>query len=72
MRKWLVEKRKKANKTQKEIADKVGITRQMIGALENGTATPHPKTAMRIADVLDFDWEKFFEDDSEQKESRPA
>ena len=66
MRQWLVNARMGKNLTQQELADKVGITRQFIGILENElTATPHPNTAKKIAEVLGFDWTKFFEDDKE-------
>ena len=71
MREWLVKVRKEKSRTQKQIADKVGVTRQMIGAIEKGTATPRPSIAKRIAEILDFDWTLFYEDSGQEK-SKPA
>lgn len=59
MRQWLTDVRKEKKISQEEIAQKVGVTRQMISAIENGT-TPSVKTAQKIASVLDFDWTLFF------------
>jgi len=44
--------RTEKNLTQQALADKVGVTRQMIGAIENG-ANPSITTAKRLAEVLD-------------------
>lgn len=49
--------------TQEELANKVGVTRQHIGLIENGTANPSPSTAKKIAKVLGFDWTRFYEDE---------
>lgn len=57
---WLKEYRKKINKTQLQIANEVGITRQMIAALEKG-AKPSVKTAKKIGQVMGFDWKLFFD-----------
>ena len=53
--------RRKANLTQDALAAKVGITRQMISAIENG-AKPSVDTAKKIAAVMDVDWHLFFQD----------
>jgi len=54
--------RRSKNKTQQELANKVGITRQMISAIENG-AMPSVDTAKKIAHELDFDWQLLFPDE---------
>ena len=61
MRDWFTELRKKANLTQQNIADEVGITRQMISAIENGDAAPSVTTAKALGDLLNFSWTRFFE-----------
>ena len=64
MRHWLKELRKESrDMTQKELAEKVGISRTMITEVENGNANPSVKVAKRIAAVLGFDWTRFYEDD---------
>jgi DNA-binding XRE family transcriptional regulator len=63
MRHWLKELRKESSDmTQKELANKVGISRTMITEIENGNANPSVKVAKRIAAVLGFDWTRFYED----------
>lgn len=61
MRKWLIQLRKEKNLTQQDIADKIGITRQMISAIENGEASPGIKTAKALGAILNFDWTKFYD-----------
>ncbi len=62
MRSWLIELRKSKNCTQQDIADAVGVTRQMIGAIENGEATPSVVTAQAIGKKLNFPWTRFFDE----------
>jgi transcriptional regulator with XRE-family HTH domain len=58
----LADFRKKARITQQELALEVGVTRQMISAIEKG-AKPSVSTAKSIAKVLGFDWRLFYPDD---------
>lgn len=46
--------------TQKELADKVGVTRQTILAIENGKYSPSLELAFRIAYVFDKPLEEVF------------
>jgi putative transcriptional regulator len=46
--------------TQKELADKVGVTRQTILAIENGKYSPSLEVAFRIAHVFDAPLEEVF------------
>lgn len=64
---WLKRMREDAKLTQEQLAELTGIDRSMISKLETGSAVPSPKTAQAIANVLDFDWTRFFE--SEQAAS---
>jgi putative transcriptional regulator len=46
--------------TQKELADKVGVTRQTIVAIENAKYSPSLELAFRIAYVFDSPLEEVF------------
>jgi DNA-binding XRE family transcriptional regulator len=52
MRTKLLEKRKKMNMTQAQVADAAGISRSFYTNIENGIKTPSFKTAQKIAVVL--------------------
>lgn len=49
----LKELRLNNNKTQKDIADYVGLTKQAISAYESGFRTPKPETWRALADYFD-------------------
>lgn len=57
--------RKNRNMTQEDLAKKVGITRQMISAIENG-ARPSVEVAKQLGEILEFDWTKFYEENGDQ------
>ena len=57
--------RESAKMTQQSLADSVGVTRQMISAIENG-ARPGIDTAKKIANTLGFDWRLFYPDDPDE------
>ena len=63
----LVALREAKKLTQQALADTVGVTRQMISAIENG-ANPSVKTAKKIANALGFEWTLFY--DSQALERR--
>lgn len=65
MREWLKLIRNKANKSQKEIASLAGITQQHYSLIENNERVPSVDTAQAIANVLGFNWTRFFEPDQE-------
>ena len=46
--------------TQKELGDRVGVTRQTIIALEQGKYSPSLELAFRIASVFDLPLEEVF------------
>ena len=48
--------------SQEILAQKVGVTRQYIGMLENEVATPSVDVAKKIAKELGFEWTRFYED----------
>lgn len=57
-RERLIELRK--SNTIQHAADKIGITRQMLGAVENGTRTPSLPIAFKIARHYRVTLEKIF------------
>ena len=62
MREWLKELRIAKQMTQTEVAALLGKTPQYYNYIENGLRCPKPKAAKQIAEVLDFDWTRFYED----------
>lgn len=52
--------------TQQELADKTGVTRQTIVAIENGKYSPTLELAFRIARVFDQPLEEIFTYDPDE------
>jgi transcriptional regulator with XRE-family HTH domain len=49
---------------EKEIAFRVGKSVKTINAYKNGTRSPKPKTAAKLAEILKVkDYRKFYEDE---------
>lgn len=69
-RAWLRQTRENKGLTQEALAASIGITRQHVGLLENGVATPSVEVAKKIASVLGFEWTRFYE--SEQAAGKEA
>lgn len=65
MRDWLVELRKSKGLTQEVTAKKARIARSYYTRIELGDYRLPVGTAMRIAEALDFDWVRFYENPSE-------
>ena len=61
----LKEIRKEKRMTQTEVAEKVGIKRLRYWTYESGKRKPKPEIAMKIADVLEFDWKDFYEPEND-------
>lgn len=62
MRGWLKELR--GDRSQIEIAKECGISNQMYNFIENGQRRPSVAVAKRIANILGFEWTRFFQDNS--------
>jgi putative transcriptional regulator len=56
----LFEKRKAANLTQVELAERVGVTRQTIIAIEKGNYVPSVQLALLLATALQCQVEELF------------
>ena len=61
-REWLVKIRKGKEMTQAEVAKQSGIVQQSYQQIENGVSTPKVGTAKKIAEVLGFNWMRFYEE----------
>lgn len=62
MREWLVQMRKKLNKSQSEVATAVGISRSYYSDIENGRRDPGGKTAKKLAEYYKVDMALFFKE----------
>ena len=65
MRSWLKELRVHKNFTRKKLANVVNVDVTSIAKYEQGERRPSPEVAQRIADVLGFDWTKFFDGEAD-------
>lgn len=59
---WLKDIRTNIGKTQEQVADDAGITRGAYCNIETGDRRPSVEVAKRIAEVLGFEWTRFFEE----------
>lgn len=55
------ERREELGLTQKELAEKAGITQSFLCDIEQGRSKPSIDTAVKIADALNISDIKFFE-----------
>lgn len=64
-RDWLISLRKSKSMTQCEVADAAEISNNYYSWIETGErGNPLPvTTAKKIAEVLGFDWTKFYEEE---------
>lgn len=61
-RDWLKAIRVKCGLSQKHVSDVVGISQAAYCTIENGGTNPAVDTAKKIAEVLGFDWTRFYPD----------
>ena len=59
---WFKEIRKKCGFTQSQLALSLGISQPTIAAIENRTRRPGRKLAKELANALNFDWTRFYEE----------
>ena len=64
MRNWLIDMREKSGQAQKTVAESVGISQAAYCNIEKGNRNPMVETAKKIAEVLGFDWQRFYESES--------
>lgn len=58
--------------TQQELADRVGVTRQTINAIELGKYSPSLEVAFRIAVALSVPLEQVFQYDGDHRGADPS
>lgn len=63
MREWLIALRKAQGWTQAQLAEAAGIAPNYVCLIETGQRKVPVWTAKRIAAVLGFNWQRFYEDD---------
>jgi len=63
---WLIRLREEAGMRQIDVARAVRITKGSYSHYECGRRIPRVDTAKKIAEVLGFDWTRFFEDKKEE------
>lgn len=56
----LKSKRESAGLTQEELGRKLGISRQAVSLLENGTNKPTVENAKKLGEILGFDWTELY------------
>ncbi|MCA1183437.1 helix-turn-helix transcriptional regulator [Bacillus licheniformis] len=59
---WLKHQRLTKGLTQKDVASKAKIARTTYASIEQGERNASVPTAKAIAEILDFDWTIFFDD----------
>ena len=63
----------RGNRSQEEVALQLGITRQMLGAIETGQRNPSLEVAKRIAEFYNVSIDEiFFEEDGNESEPNPT
>ena len=58
---WLKEIRENRGLSQKKCSNELGISQQMLSAIETNRRRPSVDLAQKISEFLDFDWKLFYE-----------
>lgn len=61
---WLKQIRITHNITQEKVAAEIGITVRYYQYIESGKYKPSVKVAKKIAELLNFEWEKFYQEEN--------
>ncbi len=62
IRHWLIQARQEKGKTRPQIARELNVSSQIIQYWESGQRTPSPPIAKMYAQILGFEWTRFYED----------
>jgi transcriptional regulator with XRE-family HTH domain len=60
-RDWLIKLRQNRKLEQQDVSELIGVTQQFYNYIENGKRRPSPDVAIKIGNVLNFDWRLFYE-----------
>ena len=71
-RHWLIQARYDSGKQFKELVKEMGVTQQAISNWETGKRTPRTKLAKKYAEILGFDWTKFYEENNIQSQEKES
>ncbi|VEU83237.1 helix-turn-helix domain-containing protein [Acholeplasma hippikon] len=63
----IILKRKEINMTQKELAEKLGVSDKTVSRYEQGTSIPDVQMLKKIGDILSIDFKAYFEQDLKQQ-----
>ena len=63
---WLKEIREQKNLTMLQVSHECKIAESYYCQIENRNRNPSVETAKKIADVLGFEWTRFYEDEETQ------
>lgn len=63
---WLHELRLDRGYSQRQLAIKTGIAQATLAKYETGDGQPTVKNAKKIADVLGFNWTRFYEEEVQE------
>lgn len=66
MKKWLIKYREKRKLSQSDLASMVGVSREYISMIETGNRNPSVAVAKKIGEALEFKWEIFFKENSNE------
>lgn len=58
----LQKERERKNISQEALANRIGVSRQSLSAIERGLTLPSVENAKKIAAVLDLKWSDFYEE----------
>lgn len=58
----LIDERARCGLTQKELADKAGVSVNIISRYERGAVSPRPRTAFKLAEVLGLERKDLYSD----------
>ena len=64
---WLKEIRTRNNMTRPKLGELVGVSEQYVYLIEIGERRPSVDVAKRMAELLGFDWTRFFEDEAKAR-----
>lgn len=68
-RNWLIAIREKQGQSQKHVSERVGIAQPSYSNIERGKKSPSVPTAKAIANVLGFEWTKFYDETADGRDS---
>ena len=67
MRAWLKEARIDKRLTQDDVSEKADIAPSFYNMIENGNRRPSVEVAKRIAEILNFEWTRFYEKEESER-----